>query len=92
MQRLPQDLVVQQFGDTALALGQLQLGWLLLALAVIAVLALAVRSDAWLRTYKYTWAAIGIALLLLTFVFGSDVNGARLTLSIGPCPASRRSS
>ena len=84
MQRLPQDLVVQQFGDAELGLGQLQLGWLLLALAVIAVLALVVRSDAWLRTYKYTWAAAGIALLLLTFVFGSDVNGARLTLSIGP--------
>ena len=84
MQRLPQGLVVQAFGDAVLGLGQLQLGWLLLALAVIAGLALAVRSDAWLRTYKYTWAAAGIALLLLTFVFGSDVNGARLTLSIGP--------
>src|SRR6478735_5941447 len=84
MQRLPQDLVVQQVGDTELGLGQLQLGWLLLALGVIAALALAVRSDAWLRTYKYTWAAAGIALLLMTFVFGSDVNGARLTLSIGP--------
>ena len=63
MQRLPQGLVVQQFGDAELGLGQLQLGWLLLALAVIAGLALAVRSDAWLRTYKYTWAAAGIALL-----------------------------
>ena len=84
MQRLPQDLVVQQFGDTELGLGQLQLGWLLLALGVIAALALAVRSDAWLRTYKYTWAAAGIALLAMTFVLGSDVNGARLTLSVGP--------
>src|SRR4029077_3367879 len=84
MQRLPQGLVVQQFGDAELGLGQLQLGWLLLALAVIAGLALAVRSDAWLRTYKYTWAAAGIALLALTFVLGNDVNGARLTLSIGP--------
>ncbi len=84
MQRLPQDLVVQQFGAAELGLGQLQLGWLLLALTVIAVLALAVRSDAWLRTYKYTWAAAGIALLLMTFAFGSDVNGARLTLSVGP--------
>ena len=51
---------------------------------MITVLALGVRSDAWLRTYKYTWAAVGIGLLLLTFLFGSDVNGARLTLSIGP--------
>jgi len=84
MQRLPQDLVIQQFGDTALGLGQLQLAWLLIAVAVIGALALAVRSDSWLRLYKYTWAAVGIGLLLLTFVFGSDVNGARLTLSIGP--------
>ncbi|HEY3334642.1 MAG TPA: FtsW/RodA/SpoVE family cell cycle protein [Candidatus Limnocylindrales bacterium] len=84
MQRLPQGLVTQSFFGMELLLGQLQLFWLLLALAVIALLALIVRSDAWLRTYKYTWAAAGIGLLLATFVFGSDVNGARLTLSIGP--------
>jgi cell division protein FtsW (lipid II flippase) len=84
MQRLPQDLVQQSFGETVLSLGQLQLAWLLVALGVVAALALAVRSDAWLRTYKYTWAAAGIALLLLVFVFGNEVNGARLSLSIGP--------
>jgi cell division protein FtsW (lipid II flippase) len=84
MQRLPQDLVQQSFFGIVLGLGSLQLMWLLVAMGVIGTLALAVRSDAWLRTYKYTWAAAGIALLLLTFVFGSDANGARLTLSIGP--------
>jgi cell division protein FtsW (lipid II flippase) len=84
MQRLPQDLVVQTFGSTDLGLGQLQLAWLLVAVGVITAIALLVRSDAWLRTYKYTWAAAGIALLLLVFVFGSEVNGARLSLSIGP--------
>ena len=84
MQRLPQDLVTQQLGPLVLKLGELQLAWLLVALAVIGVLALGVRSDRWLRTYKYTWAAVGIVLLALTFVFGQDVNGARLTLSIGP--------
>jgi cell division protein FtsW (lipid II flippase) len=84
MQRLPQDLVVQSAFGLVLGLGQLQLVWLLVAAGVIGTLALAVRSDAWLRTYKYTWAAAGIGLLLLTFVFGSDVNGARLSLSIGP--------
>jgi cell division protein FtsW (lipid II flippase) len=84
MQRLPQGLVTQPIGGTELGLGQLQLAWLLVSLAIVAGLAIAVRSDAWLRTYKYTWAAAGIGLLLLTFVFGSDVNGARLTLSIGP--------
>ncbi len=84
MQRLPQTLVVQSFGDATFGLGQLQLAWLLVALAVIAAIGLAVRSDAWLRTYKYTWAAAGIGLLLLVFVLGSEVNGARLSLSIGP--------
>jgi cell division protein FtsW (lipid II flippase) len=84
MQRLPQDLVMQTFGGAVLGLGQLQLAWLMVALTVITSLALLVRSDAWLRTYKYTWAAAGIGLLLLVFVLGSDVNGARLSLSIGP--------
>jgi cell division protein FtsW (lipid II flippase) len=84
MQRLPQDLVTQQLGPLVLKLGELQLAWLLVALGVMAVLALGVRSDLWLRTYKYTWAAAGIVLLALTFVFGQDVNGARLTLSLGP--------
>ncbi|MHB8893520.1 MAG: FtsW/RodA/SpoVE family cell cycle protein, partial [Candidatus Limnocylindrales bacterium] len=84
MQRLPQDLVEQSLFGLVLGLGQLQLLWLLVAMAVIGTIALGVRSDAWLRTYKYTWAAVGIGLLLLTFVFGSETNGARLTLSIGP--------
>ena len=84
MQRLPQGLVTQSIGPLELGLGELQLLWLLISLAVVALLALLIRSDRWLRAYKYTWAAAGIALLAMTFVFGSDVNGARLTLSIGP--------
>src|SRR5262249_58276773 len=36
MQRLPQDLVSQQFGGATFGLAQLQLGWLLVALAVVA--------------------------------------------------------
>ena len=83
-ERLPQDLVVQQFGPVALGLATLQLIWLVLALAIVAVVAITVRSDRWLRLYKYTWAALGLGLLLLTFVFGSDVNGSRLTLDLGP--------
>ena len=47
-----------------------------LALAVITILAIVVRSDSWLRRYKYTWAAAGVGLLLLTFVLGTEVNGA----------------
>jgi cell division protein FtsW (lipid II flippase) len=84
MQRLPQDLVTMDIGDTELGLGDVQLVWLVLAIAVATTLGIVVRSDSWLRRYKYTWAASGIALLLLTFVFGSDVAGQRLTLRLGP--------
>jgi cell division protein FtsW (lipid II flippase) len=84
MERLPQGLVRQDVGPATLGLGALQLGWLAISIGVAVVLAVAVRSDRWLRLYRYTWAAFGLALLALTFVFGSDVNGSRLTLDIGP--------
>lgn len=84
MERLPQDLVTMELGGTTLGLGDVQLLWLVLAIAVATTLGIVVRSDNWLRRYKYTWAAVGIALLLLTFVFGSDVAGQRLTLRLGP--------
>ena len=84
MLRLPQDLVTQEIAGRELGLADLQLAWLLVSLIVAGGLALFVRSDRWLRLYKYTWAAAGIGLLLLTFVFGTETNGARLTLTIGP--------
>ncbi len=84
MERLPQDLVTQTFFGTELGLAQVQLVWLLLALTIATTLGIVVRSDAWLRRYKYTWAAAGVGLLLLTFVLGSEINGQRLTLQVGP--------
>ncbi len=84
MNRLPQDLVVQSVAGNEVPLGPLQLIWILLGFIVLAAFAIFVRSDGWLRRYKYTWAAAGIALLLLVFVLGSVVGGARLTLHIGP--------
>ena len=84
MQRLPQELVTLGSGESALGLGEVQLVWLVLALGVATTLSIVVRSDTWLRRYKYTWAAAGVGLLLLTFVFGSEVAGQRLTLRIGP--------
>jgi cell division protein FtsW (lipid II flippase) len=83
MERLPQGLVGSGFFG-AQGLGQVQLVWLVLAISIATVAAVAVRSDAWLRRYKYTWAAAGVGLLLLTFLFGSDVAGQRLTLTVGP--------
>ena len=84
MERLPQDLVVQRFFGTAFGLAEVQLIWLVSAIAVATTLSIVVRSDSWLRRYKYTWAAVGVGLLLLTFVLGTEVNGQRLTLQIGP--------
>ena len=83
-ERLPQDLVTQRVGPAVLGLAALQLAWLVLALVITVVVAIAVRSDRWLRLYKYTWAAAGLGLLALTFVLGTDVNGTRLTLELGP--------
>jgi cell division protein FtsW (lipid II flippase) len=79
MERLPQDLAGGLGG-----LARAQLVWLLASIVLIAGIAAFVRSDAWLRLYKYTWAAFGVGLLLLTFVLGREVNGQRLTLAIGP--------
>ena len=84
MERLPQGLVALDVGGAALGLGDVQLVWLVLAITVATGLGVVVRSDAWLRRYKYTWAALGIGLLLLTFIFGVDVGGQRLTLRLGP--------
>jgi cell division protein FtsW (lipid II flippase) len=84
MQRLPQDLVIQNIVGRDLGLAALQLVWVLVGFAILAVLAIFVRSDGWLRRYKYTWAAVGIGLLLLVFLFGEVTGGARLTLRIGP--------
>ncbi len=84
MERLPQDLVVQRFFGTSFGLAEVQLIWLVGAVVVATTLGIVVRSDSWLRRYKYTWAAVGVGLLLLTFVLGTEINGQRLTLSIGP--------
>ena len=84
MIRLPQDLVQQSFGGASLGLAQAQLIWLVLALVVAGSLAIVVRNDTWLRLYKYTWAAAGIALLLATFVLGRNTNGATLDIRLGP--------
>lgn len=84
MQRLPQDLVTQTFFGTTFGLAQVQLIWLLIGLTIATTLGIIIRSDRWLRRYKYTWAAVGVGLLLLTFVFGTEVNGQRLTLQLGP--------
>lgn len=84
MLRLPQDLAVQSLGRAQVGLAPLQLLWLILSFTLLGLLAIIVRSDNWLRYYKYSWAAAGVGLLLLVFVLGEETNGARLSLRIGP--------
>jgi cell division protein FtsW (lipid II flippase) len=84
MERLPQDLVVQNLLGRELGLAQVQLLWIVLSFTILGILAIVVRSDGWLRYYKYSWAAAGVGLLLLVFVLGEETNGARLSLRIGP--------
>lgn len=84
MARLPQDLAGLTVGPLELGLARLQLVWLAISLAVLVSVAIAVRSDTWLRYYKYSWAVVGVVLLLLVFLFGEDTNGARLFLRVGP--------
>ncbi len=84
MERLPQGLVVQHLGDRTLRLADLQLLWLLLGAGVLGVTAISVRSVRWLREYRYTWACLGIGLLAAVFLLGDEVNGARLSIRLGP--------
>jgi cell division protein FtsW (lipid II flippase) len=84
MERLPQNTVVQHVAGADLGLADVQLVWLVLSIGIATTLGIVVRSDRWLRLYKYTWAAAGVALLLLTFVLGDEINGQRLTLTFGP--------
>ncbi len=84
MERLPQSLVEQRVAGLDLGLGDLQLAWLVLSFALAATVAIGMRSDRWLRLYKYTWAAFGLVLLALTLVIGNDINGSRLSLELGP--------
>jgi cell division protein FtsW (lipid II flippase) len=84
MARMPQGFVRLQLGDRVLGLLDAQLLWLLVGLAVMGLVAISVRGVRWLREYRYTWAAFGIALLLAVFVLGDEVNGARLSIRLGP--------
>jgi cell division protein FtsW (lipid II flippase) len=59
--------------------------WVGLGSVALLMTLLALPSVTWLRRYRYTWAALGLLLVLSTFVFGVDPNGsgARLWLGFG---------
>ena len=82
LNRLPQDLA----GNPAFNLGMVgtQLVWFGIGVAAMLGVAIGLREDGFLRHYKYSWGLFAAALLLVTLLFGSEVNGARLWIVIGP--------
>lgn len=67
-----------------LSVVETQFLWFVVGVAAMLGTTLLMRGDGWLRHYKYTWALAGTALLLFTFLFGTEVNGARLWVYLGP--------
>lgn len=85
IQRLQPDLTDLDPGYQGLA--RKQLIYLVAGFAVLWVTAAVFRGLQWLRTYKYTWLVVSLVLLAVTMVFGTEINGARLWLSVGPFQA-----
>jgi cell division protein FtsW (lipid II flippase) len=84
LNRLAPDL-----GETAafglnLDVAATQLLWFAVSVAAMLAVAIGLRDDRILRHYKYSWALAGTAMLLFTFLFGTEVNGARLWIYLGP--------
>jgi cell division protein FtsW (lipid II flippase) len=84
LNRLPQTLAGMNLFGVAVGMAATQLVWFAVGLAAMVAIALFFRDDGILRHYKYTWALAGAGLLVITFLFGTELNGARLWLSIGP--------
>ncbi|MDQ3880491.1 MAG: FtsW/RodA/SpoVE family cell cycle protein [Chloroflexota bacterium] len=84
LNRLPQDLAGTSAFGIQLGMASTQVVWIGVGLAVMVAAAIVLRDDRVLRHYKYSWAFVGILLLVATFLFGYEVNGARLWLDVGP--------
>ncbi|MEZ4523987.1 MAG: FtsW/RodA/SpoVE family cell cycle protein [Thermomicrobiales bacterium] len=84
-------LIIQRLEPSLAALGpgyaqlpERQLLYLWVGLGLLAFVVIFIRRLSWLRRYKYTWAVGAIFLMVVTMVFGTEVKGARLWLSVGP--------
>ena len=84
LNRLPQSLAGTSALGFELGMAGTQLLWFGVGIVAMLVVAIGLRDDGILRHYKYTWAAIGIGLLVATMVLGYEVNGARLWIDLGP--------
>lgn len=84
LNRLAPELETTQAFGLQLDVAQTQLLWFTVGLVAMLVVTIGLRDDGLLRHYKYSWAALGIGLLVFTALFGYEVNGARLWISLGP--------
>ena len=84
LNRLPQDLAGTRAFGLELGMAGTQLLWFAVGGVAMLAIAIGLRDDGFLRHYKYSWAAAGVLLLVATFLFGSEVNGARLWINLGP--------
>ena len=84
LNRLPQDLAGTSAFGVQLDMAATQLVWFGIGVVAMLAVAIGLRDDGLLRHYKYTWAMAGAALLVITFVFGTELYGARLWLNVGP--------
>lgn len=81
IQRLQPDLEDQ--GAQLASLAQRQVLYLAIGLVVLWGMMTFVKRLNWLRRYKYTWALLGVGLMVVTMLFGVEEYGARLWLDLG---------
>lgn len=85
IQRLQPDLEALDAGYAGIA--RRQLIYLSLGLALMWGTVVFFRHLALLRRYKYTALVLSLAMLAATVVFGTEIYGAKLWISIGPFQA-----
>jgi len=63
-----------------------QVRWMVVAVAVFIATLIVVRDVRGLGRYRYTWAAVGVLLLVLPSIpgLGREINGAQLWIRVGP--------
>jgi cell division protein FtsW len=84
LNRLAPDLEETAAFGLDFTVAETQLLWFAVGVGAMLGVALGFRNDGLLRHYKYTWAIAGALLLVVTFLFGREVNGARLWIYLGP--------
>jgi peptidoglycan glycosyltransferase len=84
LNRLAPDVATTAAFGLKLDIAATQVMWFGVGVVAMLAVAIGLRDDGILRHYKYTWALAGIAMLVFTFLFGTEVNGARLWVYLGP--------